>query len=284
MAPRSLGPGDTAALRQLLLQDVDTNLFLLGTLDQWGLHRRDGSWWWGCGDRRVLQAAVWVGRGSPPGTEPRGLAVPWGTEPESRALGARLAARHPPAMVIGPRAAADALWEGLGGPAARTWFDQRLYVQTRDTDGPRLRLRVARVEELDAVADMAGRMMAEDLGQDPRIEDPDTHRERVRARILAGRVLLGFDPDGPDDAPPVFKLDVGSRYGAGAQVGGTYVEPHARGRGLGAAGMRAACAALRRQRPGLRLTLHVNEANTAAVRTYARVGFQAAAPFRLAMR
>lgn len=279
MSPRAfrLRAAHLPALRATLQEDVDANLFSLGVLRTWGLDGQVGARWWGVGDARRLRAAVWVGRPVPdPGPRtPAGLAVPWGEEAAAEAVGRALAAAGPPRLVIGPRASSDALWRGLGQPTPRVWYDQRLYACRQVAPGPALAIRPARPDELDRVADMAARMMAEDLGEDPRARDPEGHLRLVRARLLAGRVLVA-----EADGELVFKLDVGTRTEEGAQVGGTWVPPHRRGAGLATAGMRAATRLLLAQVPAV--TLHVNEANAPAVRAYLAAGFRPAAAFRLA--
>ena len=66
----------------------------------------------------------------------------------------------------------------------------------------------------------------------------------------------------------------------GAQLGGTYVWPEDRGRGIATRAVRGLVGTLRSE--GLpRVTLHVHEANTPAVRCYVAAGFRPHAPFRL---
>lgn len=264
-------------VRTLLEQEPDANLYMLAALQSWGLANQDGVRWWGAGHGHGVEAVVWLGRPDPdPGPGVRtGLAVPWGAATACEAIGRLAGDRGLPGMIIGPREAADALWRGLGSPRPRTWFDQRLYVCPAPTPGPRLRLRPARPDELPLVAAMSAAMMREDLGVDPQADDPEDFLARTRARVLSGRCLLGLEDD-----RVVFKVDVGSRYGQGTQVGGTYVPMEARGRGVATAGMRALCDALGSRTP--RVSLHVNEANLPAVRSYERAGFVRDAAFRLA--
>ncbi|RME24225.1 MAG: GNAT family N-acetyltransferase [Deltaproteobacteria bacterium] len=270
----------TREVRDLLSADPDTNLFLLSALQSWGLDGQQGAWWVGADDGRGrLVAVAWSGRPVPePGASVVvGLAVPWGDPEGCRAIGAFLGPRRPPRMVIGPREACDALWRGLGAPAPRLWYDQRLYVCTRVAPGPRLALRTAGASDVPLVVEWSAAMIAEDLQADPRDEDPEGFRRQVRGRVRSGRCLLGLADDGI-----VFKLDVGRHHQDGVQVGGTYVLPSHRGRGLATAGMRAACDRLfQRYR---RVTLHVNEANHPAVAAYERAGFRRATAFRLAAR
>lgn len=277
--PHILGHAHGPALRRLLLADPDTNIFLLSALQSWGVAVADGVRWLGLGDTDRLDAVTWIGRPDPdPGrSTPAGLAVPWGEPSACRAIGAVLAQHGPPRTVIGPRQASDALWQGLGDPSPRIWFDQRLYLCTQVRPGPHLQLRRARPHEVDLVADMSGRMVAEDLGRDPREDDADGHHRKVRARVLSGRTILGVQA-----GEVVFKLDEGSKTADGTQVGGTWVPPRWRGQGLAKAGMRAACAELLKGTP--RITLHVNEANMPAVRAYEATGFLPTTAFRLATR
>lgn len=267
------------ALAALLEGDPDVNLFLLSTLSSWGLDAAPGAGWWGLTDGPHLRAACWLGRPRPdPGAgHASGLAVPCGEVHACERIGSALARTGPPRMVIGPREASDGLWLGLGAPAPRLWYDQRLYLCTAVSPGPALALRLARPDEFATVSEMAARMMAEDLGEDPREVDAREHEDKVRARLLAGRILVGVDR-----GEIVFKLDIGSRIARGVQVGGTWVPPHRRGEGLAKAGMRGASRELL-ARHG-RVTLHVNEANLPAVRAYEAVGFVRHAAFRLASR
>jgi predicted GNAT family acetyltransferase len=189
-------------------------------------------------------------------------------------IGKALGPFGPIRMVVGPRQASDAFWHGLGDPEARIRYEQRLYVCTEVTPGPELEVRPATLAQADALADMAGQMMLEDLGEDPRVYDPEGHRRLVAERIRAGRTMIGTEGE-----RIVFKVDVGTRFDRGCQVGGTFVPPDLRGRGLATRGMRAVCRRLLRVVP--MVTLHVNEANLPAVRSYEATGFRRSAPFRL---
>ena len=274
-----LQPARTEAVRRMLLEAPDTNLYMLGALAGGGLANHEGVTWWGASRDGQLAAVVWQGRPQPdPGARrAAGLVVPWGEDEACAAVGRRIALEGPPELVIGPREASDALWRGMGDPPARIWYAQRLYVCTAVQAGPTLAMRPARADELPMVIEMSAAMMREDLGADPRLADPDGFPRKMQARVLGGRVLLGLLGE-----EVVFKVDIGTRTAQGVQVGGTFVVPRYRGRGLGTAGMRAACARLQAQSP--RVSLHVNEANTPAVRAYEAAGFRRDAPFRLASR
>lgn len=276
---RPLTPYDRLALVALLERDTQSNLFLLATVRDLGLRPTGDFAWWGGLAHNELRAVCWIAR-SWPDPEPdrvAGLAVPWGDEDACAAIGGRLATASPPRMLIGARSPCDGLWRGMGSPAASLYYDQRLMVLHRPTAGPRLALRRALPAEWALVSEMSARMMLEDLGEDPRALDREGHELRVKDRIRRGGVLLG-----EEQGRVVFKLDLGSRTNEGVQVGGTWVPPEARGRGVATAGMRAAADQLLERHDWI--SLHLNEANLPAMSAYLSAGFQRAAPFRMAIR
>lgn len=276
---RPLDPFDRLALQDLLGREPEANLFLLATLRDLGLRPSLDSSWWAAFVGERLVSACWLARGRPEPEPGRvdGLAVACGEAPPCEDIGQRLAEESPPRMVIGARGPSDALWRGLGSPPTRAWYDQHLLVLRQPSLGRRLPLRRALPTEWALVSEMSARMMEEDLGEDPRRRDLDGHLRRVRDRIARGAILLG-----EEQGMVVFKLDLGSRGPEGVQVGGTWVPPAARGRGVATAGMRTA-GDLLIPRHGW-VSLHLNEANAPAMGAYLRAGFERAAPFRLGIR
>ena len=255
-----------AAVEELLLTDPVQNLFLLGFLDSRVLDRAH---WYGAlrDDRVVALAMVLHGK----------LCVPYALEPGACSLiGAHLRPRHPPCMLVGPREACDRLWQAWAPDATvDRRYDQRLYVCREEPAGPRIAgFRPARMSEWRVIAMQSGLMEEEDLGRNPQLDDPELHARVVRDRIQSGRTWVW-----ERDMRLVFQINVGTQTHWGCQVGGTYVPPDLRGQGLAARGMRELCRVLV-ARHGL-VTLHVNEANTPAVRCYERAGFERDAPFRL---
>jgi predicted GNAT family acetyltransferase len=261
-----LSTADERGIALLLANDPVVNLFLIGFLSA---HPVERTWWYGVG--RPVRAVVLV--------LPGRLAVPFAPDPGDAAqLGEHLREQHLPSMLIGPREACDRLWAAwTAGTAARRRYDQRLYrleadhVPTGvDPDG----FRAATLAEWPEISHNAARMEIEDIGVDPRVEDPRMHDAVVQERVRAGRTLV-IERGGE----LVFQVSVGTSHRAGAQIGGTWVAPTHRGQGLAIAGVAAACRRTLAAHP--RVTLHVNEANAPAVRTYERVGFARDAAFRL---
>jgi hypothetical protein len=210
---------------------------------------------------------------------PGRLMVAWCPRAEhARALGAALRAIGPPTLTVGPRHTIDALWPGWAGdhPIDR-WFDQRMFVcevGMERTAPPGFRL--ARPDEWFEIAALGDAMEAEDTGRRPMLEDRDAYLDMVKHRIHRRNSWLI-----EERGQAVFVLHAGMTNQHGVQIGGTYVPPFARGRGLAAAGTAAVTCALLASHP--RVTLHVNEANTPAVRTYERANFRPHAPLRLVL-
>lgn len=206
------------------------------------------------------------------------LCVPWAPSlPDAAAIGEYLAAHFPPSMMVGPRSACDAVWgRWANGAVPRRFYAQRLYVCSappRGLEQPGFRLAAA--DEWRLIAEQAAAMELEDLGRDPRRLYPELHEQSVRDRIRQGRTWVL-----EENGEIVFQINVGTLVTPiGCQVGGTYVPPAHRGRGLAVLGMKALCRRLLHDHRVV--TLHVNEANAPAVRTYERSGFVRSHPFRL---
>ncbi len=110
-------------------------------------------------------------------------------------------------------------------------------------------------------------MFIGEVGIDPRIGDGGRgYRRRVAGLIAAGRAWARFER-----GQVVFKAEVGSQSPAVGQIQGVWVHPDWRGRGLGTAGTATLAAAV--VRSGRIASLYVNDFNTVARATYARIGF-----------
>lgn len=266
MGVRRLEDADQAALDELLEADTLVNLFLRGFL---AAQPMDRGFWYGVERMGRLDGVLLL--------LPHRLCVPWAPDMEVAAeLGTWLGRRHRPTMMVGPRDHVDVIWsEWKGKTRAKRFYDQRLYATTTPAPGGKVPgFRQARIDEWPLLATRAARMEWEDLGRDPSAPDPELHRRVVKDRIRAGKTLVM-----ERDSELVFQVNVGTATPEGAQIGGTYVPPGHRGRGYATEGMRATVNELLRGFPVV--SLHVNEANTPAVRCYEAAGFRPAAPYRL---
>ncbi len=279
MLVRPVLPIERSSLRALLLQDPLPNLFLISLLEARGIagesprgvfyglweeqRHRPGQ------PRRELAATVYV--------SPTGLVVPFCPWVEhATVLGRHIGQQHSFQLLIGPRLASDAVWAAAEQRGlVRTRYDQRLYVARKPTPGPVVHgLRKADDDDLVELSRFASRMMLEDLGFDPAVTNPRGHMAAVVRRVREGRSWVVEHDD-----RLVFKIDLGSTCSEGAMVGGTYVVPELRGKGVCGQAMRGVLRELLERHACV--TLHLNEANAAAVGCYERAGFQRDIAMRL---
>lgn len=254
------------AMEELLLTDPLVNLFLLGYMDVVPVHR---AYWYGTvdGDRVLGLALIVPGR----------LMVPFAPEPgHGHAIGEVLHRRHRPCMVVGPREASDEVWARWAeGVAVDRCHDQRLYVCREPPPGPRMPgFRRALLSEAEQLVAFSAAMEWEDIGRRALEEDAVGYRAVVHRRIEHGQTWVL-----EEEGELRFQINVGTTTPWGVQVGGTYVPPAHRGQGLAT---RCMAELGRRLLPRHRaITLHVNEANTHAVRAYERSGYARASAYRL---
>lgn len=261
-----LSQADRAAILELLGQEAICNLFLIGFVED---NPVDRGWWYGTHHDGALVGVVLV--------LPGRLAVPFCPDSDDAArIGDQLYHLHRPTLIVGPRAASDALWARWArGQRAERAYDQRLYQLASPPPGddpPGFRR--ALYEEWPDISDHSAAMELEDLGIDPSLENPQLHDQVVQTRIKSGKTWVI-----EQDESIRFQINVGTAHPLGVQVGGTYVPPEHRGRGHAKRGVAALGRRLLARYP--RVTLHVNEANAPAIRVYEGCGFVRDTPFRL---
>jgi uncharacterized protein len=128
-------------------------------------------------------------------------------------------------------------------------------------------VRQVRSDELDTYLVAAIDMFIGEVGVDPRLGDGGRgYRRRVANLIAAGRAWARFE-----HGEVVFKAEVGSQSPAVGQIQGVWVHPERRGQGLGTAGTGTLAAVI--VGTGRIASLYVNNFNTVARATYARIGF-----------
>lgn len=99
-----------------------------------------------------------------------------------------------------------------------------------------LELRMARKEEVLAIAEAHAEVAEIESGRNPMLADRDGFIRRVMRRIEQDRIFVVFDGD-----KLVFKADVISETGKVAYLEGIYVAPEYRGKGIGAKLMSNVC-------------------------------------------
>src|SRR5699024_5032401 len=128
-------------------------------------------------------------------------------------------------------------------------------------------VRRVRPAEFEAFFAASVAMFIEEVGVDPRRGDGGAgYRRRVAEIVRSGSAYARIE-----GGEGLFKAEIGARPDRAGQINGVWVQPRLRGQGLGTAGTATLAAEL--QRRGLTPSLYVNAYNTAARRSYARIGF-----------
>lgn len=172
--------------------------------------------------------------------------------------------------LVGPKAAADGLWERLRarhrGPV-RVRANQPLYLlrpeALRPGDDPGVRRAVEGDAEL--IAEHSARMILGELGYDPRTTR-STFTAGVRRAIAQGAWWLWRE-----GGELRFQCNVGPRTAATAQLQGVWTPPEQRGKGYASIGL--AAVAKRLFDTEATLTLYVNDFNGPALALYERLNF-----------
>lgn len=124
-------------------------------------------------------------------------------------------------------------------------------------------------EHLDAVFPAAVAMFTEEIGVSPVAgRRSEGYRARILQQLRAGRVygrLVGGEV--------IFKAEVAAASAISCQIQGVWMAPSLRGAGMAAPALASVVASARSDHAP-RVSLYANSHNVAAMRTYARVGFE----------
>jgi RimJ/RimL family protein N-acetyltransferase len=199
--------------------------------------------------------------------------VPCSGEPAAlEAFGLRARRATATRMIVGPRPAVEAVWE-RARPALRVPSgirrSQPVYrLERADLAFTRAGAGVGRatLDELDEIALNSARMIAGELGGDPRRTSAD-FRGRT-ARIIAAGWWWRYRIE----RRLAFMCNVGSATAQTAQVQGVWTPPDMRGAGHATRALGAICDHLLDEYPTL--CLYVNDFNTPAIALYERIGFR----------
>ena len=273
MSATRLDQSHAALIQGFLERDPVANLFALGALEQWAVERNPSVEWWGTmGPDGELDALVFaeghrVGLGY-------ALVVPMGCAEALADMAPRFSERDGASWMVGEAAAADAIAASLSEAEPAMSRRQLLMVLEETRPGPTVQIRQAIMGDLCWVTEAARAVNDEDLGTGIIDMDGMAFSRKVEGSIASGSEWLGTGRS--------YRAKVGTRCAYGAQLGGVWVPPPSRGRGLGQFATRALCQELLRGVP--RITLHVGAENARAIRCYEAVGFQPVRDFRLWVR
>ena len=261
---RALTTADRDQALEVCARDTRTNVFVAARILDGGLATSPGAVL-GYAEGSGLQAICWASANL----------VPVGCDgPALAAFASRLRRwRHHCSSVFGPSEMVLPLWEAL----RPSWGEPRA-VRARQpvlaTAGPLPpgtpidpQVRPARFDEVDLVMPAAAAMFAEEIGYPPYRGSGHLYRQGIASLIRQGRTFVRVN-----DGEVVFKADVGSVALGVAQVQGVWVAPRWRGQGLAVPAMAAVVEQVIAEIAPV-VTLYVNDFNTPARTTYARVGF-----------
>ncbi|WP_067966431.1 GNAT family N-acetyltransferase [Nocardiopsis trehalosi] len=263
---RVLDDRDRDAVHALLDADPVGNVFVSSRLRAAGLDpARLGAEVWGYSERGTLAALCYSGANLVPVNA--GPAALRHFADHARWQGRRCSS------IVGPVDAVADLWARLGpfwGPARAIRSRQPVLelVEPPEVEPDPLVRRV-RVNEVGTLLPACVAMFTEEVGVPPDSGDGGAlYRARVEELVRTGRAFARIE-----DGRVVFKAEIGAVTPFACQVQGVWVHPDLRGRGHSVAGMAAVVrAALAEIAP--RVTLYVNDYNTAARAAYRRVGFR----------
>jgi hypothetical protein len=174
-------------------------------------------------------------------------------------------------LLMGEQECINAFWNSYsaeGQPIRRACRETLFELQLPATDkGHEPGLRLATMADLHLIIPAQAQMAFEESGLDPRESDPVGFRVRCARRIEQGRVWILLE-----QGKLIFKADIIGETPDVFYLEGIYVEPQARGRGLGTRCMAQLSNFLLSQAPSI--CLLVNEGNREAHSLYRKVGFQ----------
>ena len=268
-----LDQSHAALIAGFLERDAVANIFALGVLEQWGVTGNSGTEWWGHMTRTGGLDAVVLAEGYRPGLG-HALVVPMGAADGVAALASSVGGRDGAAWMVGDARATAALAGALSG--AEPVLDRRQLLMALEIvrPGPTAQVREAVLGDLAWTSTAARAVNEEDLGPGVIDMEGQAFLRQIEASIASGAEWLGMGR--------CYRAKVGTRCRHGAQLGGIWVPPERRGRGIGQSATRSLCQHLLGSVP--RVTLHVDAENTRALRCYEAVGFQAVRDFQLWVR
>jgi predicted GNAT family acetyltransferase len=201
--------------------------------------------------------------------------VPLATDAQSRAAFAarlRLTGRRGSSIVGYAEEVLD-LWRliepGWGKAREIRPSQPLLAIDGAPSVAPDPHVRRVRSDEIDVLLPACISMFTEEVGVSPVSGGlMSAYRSRISELIAEGRALAHIE-----DGRVIFKAEIGAASAQACQVQGVWVEPKLRQRGLAAPGM-AAVVDYARRAIAPTVSLYVNDFNTAARRTYERVGFR----------
>lgn len=267
---RTLGPADVPALRSLMANDPEVNVFVEHRVAVTKLDSRwlGGQIWGYCEGGRLLAACHYAANVVPVNADAAAV--------EAFAARARSSPRTCGSLV-GPSDQVAPLWERLEpawGPARSVRQNQPFLAMREPSPlAPDPLVRRVSLDEVDVLYPASVAMYTEEVGVSPEQGSGSGYRGRVAQLVSRGWAFARIE-----QGEVVFKAEVGAATPYACQVQGVWVHPDRRGEGLAAPAMAAVVEQVLCSIAPV-VTLYVNEHNTPARAVYDRVGFQRTATF-----
>ena len=274
-ALRLLGPADLAEVTDLLARDPVVNVVTDYRARVTQMHPRwlNGEMWGYYEDDRLVSVCHSAANLMPAMATARAL-----EEFTDRAIsqGRRCS------TVLGPSADVEAMWDRLQQvwpvPRAMRRKQPHLEISSPPLVASDPLVATTRMDDMETLYPACVAMYTEEVGVSPE-ENGGASLYQARVAQLISR---GWSFARVERGRVVFKAEVAAATPHACQVQGVYVVPDRRGEGLGTAGV-AAVVELALQHIAPVVSLYVNEHNTAARRSYERVGFRQTATFTTIM-
>jgi uncharacterized protein len=266
---RPLRVSDEDAAYDFLAQAPFDNVMMMATIRDWGFASPHIRQFFGCEKNGSLCAIA---------SFSRDVAL-YGDPEAMRQFGVMALTRRPvPRRIISPSAEVAAFWRSFGEVKLPLRFDRQQPLYAVGSAQVRRSLACPELEEAslaetELLMQSSAAMNREELGIDPLQTEPALFRSRIRGLIELGRMYRVLDHGGV-----AFQAAVYSQTQQASQIASVYTRPDLRGRGLATRAMAEVCR--RRLDVSRACCLFVNDFNTAARRTYEKVGFVQVGEFR----
>ncbi|HUW77229.1 MAG TPA: GNAT family N-acetyltransferase [Candidatus Nanopelagicaceae bacterium] len=179
--------------------------------------------------------------------------------------------------LVGPRETVLSLWDQISdswGPTRTVRENQPLLViDHAPLARPDERVRRVQPVELAQFLPASIAMFAEELGVSPIGPDGGAlYRAKLASQVLEGLAFAIFENN-----EVIFKCEIGALSPSACQIQGVWTKPELRGRGIGTAGLARVVEFALEIAPAV--CLYVNDFNTAARRSYDKIGFRGVGAF-----
>ncbi|NBO55404.1 MAG: GNAT family N-acetyltransferase [Actinobacteria bacterium] len=260
---RAISMADEQEIRSFLMQEPYLNMILIAMMQEHAIrdHLYVGCWI----DNKISAVAfVWE----------ENYLMPWSVDDRATSAIARRLGGKPFKMIVGSRDTVDKV-VSRSRMSARWCFNHVMMMLERVREGALQPCEVASIADIHEVIQNSIAMSEEDIQKMAAEHDEASLWRHNEEKLNSGNYFIYRNEEGKI----VFQVLVSYQTPVACGIGGVYVLPEARGQGLAEKCLRWVLLNLLATFP--RVILEVREENTAAIKTYERLGFHYYAPFRM---